>query len=120
MRAGKDGRVNAAMLVVTAFILFEIVRILVRREARLRTSPANAPWLALLAVAGFSVIAGRALWNPWVVVKDGFWLVQLAQWSLYALAASAYFCSGTQLDRRSQLLGLLRVVLFLGVLRIAF
>lgn len=120
MRAGKDGRVNAAMLVVTAFILAEVLRILVRREARLRPSPANAPWLALLAVAGFSVIAGRAQWNPWVVVKDSFWVVQLAQWSLYFLAAGAYFCSGTQLERRSQLLSLLRVVLFLGVLRMVF
>jgi len=120
MRAGKDGRVNAAMLVVSAFILAEILRILVRREARLRPSPANAPWLILLAVAGFSVIAGRAQWNPWVVVKDSFWTVQLAQWSLYLLAAGAYFCSGTQLDRRSQLQTLLRVVLVLGALRVAF
>ncbi|MBK7781901.1 MAG: hypothetical protein IPJ58_14250 [Ardenticatenia bacterium] len=120
MRAGKDGRINAAMLVVSVFIGAEIVRILVRRKARFRPSPANAPWLALVAVAGFSVIAGQAQWNPWVVVKNGFWLVQLAQWSLYLLAAGAYFFSGTQLDRRAQLQTLLRVVLFLGLLRVAF
>ncbi len=120
MRAGRDGRINAAMLVISSFIGAEIVRILVRREARLRPSPANAPWLALVAVAGVSVIAGQAQWNPWVVVKDGFWLVQLAQWALYLLAAGAFFFSGTQLDRREQLRVLLWVVLFLGGLRLAF
>lgn len=119
MRAGSDGRVNAAMLVIAAFIGAEIVRILVRREARLRPSPANAPWLALIVAAGFSVVAGQAQWNPWVNVKSDFLTVQMAQWALYLLAAGAYFFSGTQLDRRPQLRILLRVVLFLGALRLA-
>lgn len=120
IRAGRDGRINAAMLVVAAFLGAELVRILVRKEVRLRPSPANVPWLVLIILAGLSIVAGSALWNPWVVTKDNFILVQLSQWSLYLLAAGAYFFSGTQLDKREQLQNLLRVVLILGVLRLLF
>lgn len=119
MRAGRDGRINAAMLVVAAFLGAELLRILVRKEVRLRPSPANGPWLFLLILGGLSIVAGKALWNPWVVTKDNFILVQLSQWSLYLLAAGAYFASGTQLEHRPQLLTLVRVVLLLGLLRVA-
>jgi hypothetical protein len=108
---GTGSSLNIAMLGVLGLAGLWVVRGLLNHELGLRPSPANRPWLALVVVAGLSILAGSAMWDPMVEVKDNFTIVQLAQWSLFVLAAVAYWLGGNDPRDRAQLERLTVVVL---------
>lgn len=115
---GTGSSINVAMMVVGGFMVVQIPRLLLRQELRPRPSVANAPWLALVVLAGFSIVAGAARWNPWVNTKENFLVVQLAQWSLYLLPAGAYLITGVHLHRRAELERLFKLLYVLAACRI--
>jgi hypothetical protein len=105
--------INVAMLGLDGLTLLWIVRMALSKQISIRRSPANLPWLALVLAAGISIVAGLAWWNPAVVVKDNFQLVQLAQWSVYVLSACAFLLVANTVRQRWELS--LVVWLFLGL-----
>lgn len=115
---GTGSAINVAMLVVGGFMLVQVPRLLLHQSLRLRPSVANAPWLALVVLAGLSIVSGAATWNPWVNTKDNFLIVQLGQWSLFILPAGAYLMTGIYLKHRSELGQLTRLIYLLAAGRI--
>lgn len=88
---GTGTEVPISLLLLAALLGIWLLRMAHRREVRLAPSPANAPLLALVGVAGLSIVVGDALWNPFVQTKGNFGLVQLAQWSVFLFSAGAFW-----------------------------
>lgn len=74
-----------ALLGIWVWILFR------ERVFRLVESPANWPLVALVVVAGLSILVGQFMWNPLVGTKSNFLFVQLAQWAVFVLSAGAFW-----------------------------
>lgn len=111
---GTYSSINIAMLGVAALSGLWLLRAMLEGDMRLRPSPANLPWLLFTLVAGLSVIAGAALWSPWVVTKSTFLLVQGAQWSIIALSACAYWLGANRVRDRQALGQLVVLMLAFG------
>jgi hypothetical protein len=107
---GTGSRVNIVIIGLVALTAYWVVRMALDRELRPRRADANLPLLALILVSGFSIVAGAAMWNPLVVTKDNFILVQLAQWAVYVLSACAFWLAAN-LVRDRRVLGWLVVLL---------
>jgi len=88
---GTGSDVNIAMIGTAGLAALWLVRLVLEKGVRLRPSGANRPWLALIGVAGMSIVAGGAMWSPWVSAKSTFAFVQLAQWSVFILSAAAFW-----------------------------
>ncbi len=116
---GTGSSINIAMIGIAGLTGLWIVDGLINHRFELRSSEASRPWVALIIVAGISIVAGSAFWSPWVATKDNFLFVQLAQWSIFILAACAFWLgANTVRDRR--MLGLLALlVLGFGALGLA-
>lgn len=111
---GTASSVNMAMIALGGLLGLWLVRMLIGRRAALRPSGGNAPWITLLGLAAFSVLAGGATWNPWVVTKGNFAFVQAAQFSVFALSAAAFWLAGHTLADRRALAGLCVLLLVFG------
>lgn len=112
---GTGSSVNAALLGVMGLTGLWLMRMVLLRELRLVPSHVNLPWMALIAVAGVSILAGSALWDPRVIVKSNFILVQFAQWAVFGLSACAFWLTGNYAPDRRVLWWLVCLVLVLGV-----
>lgn len=88
---GTQTEVPISFLLLAGVLGLWVVDMLRRREIRLAPSPANVPLLALIVVAGLALVAGQAYWNPFVIAKGNFLLVQLAQWAVFILSAGAFW-----------------------------
>ncbi len=98
---GSLSAINFAFLGVGGLVAIWAVRMLLDRHVALLPSEANTPWMVLVAVTGLSIVAGAALWNPWVVTKSNFIFVQLAQWAIFVVSAFAFWVGGNAThDRR--------------------
>ena len=111
---GTDSSINIALIGVAGLTGLGLIQAMLGGDLRLRPAPANLPWLVLILVAGLSVVAGAALWSPWVVTKNSFILVQGAQWSIFALSACAYWLGAHRVSDRDQLGRLVVLLLALG------
>ncbi len=112
---GTGSGVNVAMLGVLGLAVLWVIRRTTSRNLQLRSSLANGPWVALIVTSGVSILAGGALWDPLVSVGSNFLVVQLGQWSMFVLAALAFWLGANAVDERRQLERLTYVMLGLGV-----
>lgn len=88
---GTEVYLNLATLLIPVLFglfLFEGLR---KRELKWTTSAVNRP-LTLFLIAGLlSLVIGDMTWDPAVPRSGNFWLVQLAQWAIFAFAAFAFW-----------------------------
>lgn len=111
--------INLAMLGVLGLTAVWLSRMLIDRRLQFMPSPANIPWVLLIAVSGLSIVAGAAQWSPWVTTKSNFLTVQLAQGAIFILSACAYWLLAHDAGGRRTLAILLTIVLGLGTVLIA-
>lgn len=113
---GTQSSINVVIVILGGLTVFWVLRMLVWRDLSLWPSEANRPWMAIVVAAGFSIVAGSALWSPWVTVGGGFYAVQLAQWAIIVLSASAFWLMGNLVhDRRSLQYVVAIMIVFGGV-----
>jgi O-antigen ligase len=88
---GTEVTLNLATLLVPALATLWLFQGLWRRDLRWAASPANRPLTLFLLAGLLSLGIGNALWDPAVPRSDSFWLVQLAQWAIFAFSALAFW-----------------------------
>ena len=108
-------RPNLAMFAVAGLVVAELVAAYLRRESFRVPAVIHWPWIMLIFVSGLSILLGDAMWSPWVVVKDSFVFVQLAQWAIFALSACAFWLSAAPSRTREDLRWSTILLLTLGV-----
>ncbi len=91
---GTEVDLNLVTLAVPATLAVWVLMMVRRRDVRLAPSRTTRP-LALFLLAGLlSLLIGITTWDPLVPREDSFLLVQLAQWSIFAFSAGAFWLSG--------------------------
>lgn len=88
---GTEVRLNAATLLIPAVLLVWLLDGVRRRRIHVVASAANLPLALFLAASLLSLLIGRTTWDPFVPTKSNFVLVQLAQWSIFAFSALAFW-----------------------------
>ena len=119
---GTDVKLNAASLLVPVLLAIWLMWMIRRREVWIVASAANKPLLFFLAASLFSLLIGRATWDPLIRVNDNFLLVQLAQWAIFAFSAGAFWLTANLATDKRSLWRLTEVFLLvgggLGILRV--
>lgn len=95
---GTQTEVPISLLLLAGMLAIWVVDMVRRRALRLAASPVNLPLLALIVVGGLALVAGQAYWNPFVVTKSNFLMVQLAQWAVFILSAGAFWLTANLAD----------------------
>ncbi|MBN1139087.1 MAG: hypothetical protein JXM73_21080 [Anaerolineae bacterium] len=116
---GTQTEVPVTLLLLGALLAVWVVRMILDRDLRLASTPANLPLLALIVVAGFALVAGQAYWNPLVGTKSSFLFVQLAQWSVFILSGGAFWLMANLVRDVRWLRWMVYLFLALGVVYIA-
>ncbi len=111
---GTDVKLNAASLLVPALLAVWLVWMIRRRQVWIVASAANQPLLFFLMASLFSLLIGRATWDPLVPVSDSFLLVQLAQWAIFAFSAGAFWLAANLITDERSLWRLTAVFLLVG------
>lgn len=88
---GTEVQLNPATLLVPALLGVWLLGALPRGAVHLPPSAVNRPLLLFLAASLVSFAIGNATWDPLVARKSTFWIVQLAQWAIFAFAAGAFW-----------------------------
>ncbi|MDI9548515.1 MAG: O-antigen ligase family protein [Chloroflexota bacterium] len=95
---------NPAALLVPALLGLWLFRMaVVERNIAWVPSPVNRPLLLFLVASLVSFAVGRLTWDPFVPVSANFWLVQMAQWSIFAFSAGAFWLTANQVRSEAQL-----------------
>lgn len=88
---GTEVRLNLATLLIPMLFglwLFEGLR---TRKLHWAASAVNRPLTFFLLAGLLSFMIGNSTWDPAVPRSGNFWLVQLAQWAIFAFAAFAFW-----------------------------
>ncbi|MBK8797640.1 MAG: hypothetical protein IPM07_15385 [Anaerolineales bacterium] len=106
------------MLHPVVFVLAAVAGLSLLKSVRaqrfvLAASPANLPLLLFLIAGLLSFAVGNATWDWMVPHKSNFWLVQFAQWAIFALSAAAFWLTANTVRSIAALQRL--TWLFLGV-----
>lgn len=91
INSGTDVKLNVATLLVPALAVIWLLDALRRRQLTVASTRANLPLVLFLLTGILALLIGRATWDPLVPVGDNFLLVQLAQWSIFAFSALAFW-----------------------------
>lgn len=89
-RAGNNIRLNLASLLTPALFVFWMLAMTRRRHQGLVHTRAMRPLLLFVAWSLLALLIGNATWDPFVPRPDGFLVVQLAQWAIFAFSAMAF------------------------------
>lgn len=111
---GTEVRLNPVSLLVPGLAGLWLLGIIRRRSIVFATSPANRPLLLFLTSGLLSLLIGRATWEPSVPVRDSFLLVQLAQWSIFAFSALAFWLAANLIQDEGWLWRLTALFLLVG------
>ncbi|MCB0045456.1 MAG: O-antigen ligase family protein [Caldilineaceae bacterium] len=82
---------NPVTLLIPAVLTFWLLNMVLNQDRRMTPSPANLPLFLFLVASLFSLFVGRATWDPAVPVHNSFYLVQTAQWAIFAFSAGAFW-----------------------------
>jgi hypothetical protein len=88
---GTEVALNPATLLVPALLAIWILDMISHGQVHLVPSRTNRPLLFFLAAGLVSLAIGQATWNPAVPRSGDFWIVQMAQWAIFAFSAGAYW-----------------------------
>ncbi|NLE99439.1 MAG: O-antigen ligase family protein [Anaerolineales bacterium] len=88
---GTEVRLNAATLLVPALLGLWLIDGLFTHEFRWAASRPNRPLTLFLLAGLLSLLIGNVIWDPAVPRSGRFWIVQLAQWGIFALSAGAFW-----------------------------
>lgn len=103
---GTEVSLNPVTLAVPALLVLWIFTMFRRKDVRLVPSRTTLP-LAMFLLGGLlSLLIGIATWDPMVPREDNFTLVQLAQWSIFAFSAGAFWLSANLIRDERGLRGL--------------
>jgi hypothetical protein len=91
---GTDVKLNATALLIPALVGIWFLDMARKRHVRIAPSRTSLPLLLFLGASLLSLLIGRVTWDPMVPVGDNFLLVQLAQWSIFAFSALAFWLTG--------------------------
>jgi hypothetical protein len=116
IKTGTLSNPNVAVLGVSGLMLLWAIQLFFKREVRVWPNEANVPWTVFLVIAGMSILAGNASWNPWVTVKENFLVVQVAQWAILILSACAFWLMANQAEDRQVLMWASAAVMLLGLI----
>jgi hypothetical protein len=105
---------NVATLLVPALFALWLLDGIRRRELRWAASPVNRPLVLFLLAGLLSLLIGNVLWEPVIPKPGNFWLVQLAQWAIFAFAALAFWLAANLRDVKTWLPRLTWTFLYLG------
>ncbi len=111
-----ESSINIAMLGVAALGGIWAIDLFLDRSDPEAHTVSMWPWIALIAAGILSVFAGAAQWNPLVIVKDNFFLVQMTQLSIYVLSALAFLLTSHFTSRRKGLRIIAALVICFGLL----
>lgn len=90
---GTEVNLNLTVLLIPALVALVLLGMMVRGRIRLVPSRVNWPLLLFLAAGLLSLAVGNLTWDPLVPRKSNFALVQVAQWSIFAMSAAAFWLS---------------------------
>ncbi len=111
---GTEVKLNVATLLVPLLFGLWLLEGVRNRELPWRASPVNRPLTLFLLAGLLSLLVGNALWDPAVPKSGNFWLVQLAQWAIFAFAALAFWLFANLRDPETWLPRLTWGFLYLG------
>src|SRR5690554_4621435 len=86
---GTEVSLNPATVVSLALSGLLLLQ-LITSSSRGLTSRSHIALGAFLAMGLLSLVIGQLIWDPAVPQKASFWLVQMAQWSIFAIAGGLY------------------------------
>jgi len=112
---GTEVALNVVTLLVPALLAVWGLEIAVRAgKIQLAASNVNPP-LAFFIVEGLlALFIGLAIWDPLVPRRDGFIVVQLAQWSIFAFSAGAFWLTANLAKTEGWLRRLVITFLLIG------
>ncbi len=88
---GTEVRLNIATLLVPALYGFWVIERLRTKALGWVPSSVNRCLILFLLAGLLSLLIGNVTWDPAVPKSSNFWLVQLAQWAIFAFAAFAFW-----------------------------
>ena len=91
LKTGTEVTLDAATLLVPAMAALIVLRSVPEERKLVRSSRPHLPLVLFLAAGLLLLLMGNVLWDPEIVRTSGFTLVQLAQWSIFAFSALAYW-----------------------------
>ncbi|NLF03215.1 MAG: hypothetical protein GX601_19800, partial [Anaerolineales bacterium] len=95
---GTEVQLNAVTLLIPATVALWILDRARRRDLRWSASRVHRP-LALFVLAGLlSLLLGNVAWDPAIPKSGNFWLVQLAQWAIFAFSALVFWLAANLRD----------------------
>lgn len=86
---GTEIALNAVTLLTPALFGLWLLDGLRQHRLNWTVSRVNRPLILFLLAGLLSLLLGNILWDPAIPKSSSFWLVQLAQWGIFALAAMA-------------------------------
>lgn len=91
IHTGTEVTLNAVTLLIPALFVLWLLDGLRQRKLTWVSSRVNRPLILFLLAGLFSLLLGNVLWDPAVPKSSNFWLVQLAQWAIFAFSAVAFW-----------------------------
>lgn len=114
IETGTGVLLNPATLFVPVLLVIWVSHQLRKRSIRFVQSQANTPLLFFLLMSLVSLLIGNANWDPLVPRSGQFWLVQLAQWAIFAFSAGVFIVAGNLLAEEYWLYRLTVAFLIIG------
>jgi hypothetical protein len=111
---GTEVKLNVATLLIPALSGLWVLDGIRKRDLHWGSSRLNRPLTFFLLAALLSLLAGNVLWDPAIPKSDNFWLVQLAQWGIFAFAAMAFWLLANLREAETWLPRLIWAFLYLG------
>lgn len=87
---GTDVMLNATTLIIPGLLGIWFVRLFLSKNWQITRSRTYVPLLLFLFAALISLLIGWATWDPTVPRSGQFFLVQIAQWAIFAFSAGAF------------------------------
>lgn len=111
---GTEVQLNTVTLLTPAIFGLWLLRGLRNRKLDWATAPTNRPLLLFLLAGLFSILVGNVFWDPAIPKSENFWLVQLAQWAIFAFSAVAFWLGANLLHSEQELNSVVHFFLILG------
>lgn len=112
---GSEVFLNLSSVFVPVLGVVWLFRMAGARDFKIAASHVNLPMMIFLLAGILSLLIGNATWDPTVLRKDTFALVQLAQWAIFAVAFLSFWLGANLLRTEKHLRWLWGVFLAAGL-----